>query len=55
MFFSTKKEKGFIGSNFSLALEAITLWKIGPFRKFIYRDFDNRCKSGFGCVSWTKR
>jgi hypothetical protein len=39
-----KKEKGYIGMNFSLCLEAVTLSKIGPFRKILYRDFDGKCR-----------
>lgn len=51
-----KKEKGYIGGSYMLSLEAVTLWRIGPFRKILYRDFDGKCRTLFSWVGmWVPR
>jgi len=52
---SRKKEKGLIGMSFGIALKAVTLWKIGPFRKVLYRDIDGRCHTDFAWMEWWVR
>ena len=56
MFISRKREKGYIGMNFSLCLQAVTTFRIGPFRKILYRDFDGKCRRlGLSRELWSPR
>lgn len=52
---SKNKEKGYVGMNFGICLDAVTLWKVGPFRRIIYRDFDGECRNDFGYITWWKK
>ena len=50
-----KKEKGWlVDYGFAVVLPAVTLWKVGPFRRVIFRDFSGKCYKYFGCCGWEK-
>jgi hypothetical protein len=51
-----KRERGYISPFPGSALKAITLWRIGPFRRVLYRDIDGKCrKRGPAWVHWIPR
>ena len=33
-------------------MPAVTLWKIGPFRRVICRDYSGKCFSHFAWIEW---
>ncbi len=50
------KQRGLIGMNFGIALDAVSLWNVGPFRRILYRDMDGKCrKLGPIWMEWQKR
>lgn len=39
----------------AVGMKAVTLWRVGPFRRILYRDFDGTCGKEFGWISFIPR